>query len=65
MLTVKQAAERLQVSIGAIYHACADFRLAHVRIGRGRGTIRIREQDLEKFINACVVEEDLSDLEDE
>lgn len=63
-LTVKQAAERLQVSLGTIYHACADCRLPHVRLGRGRGTIRIREEDLGNFLQACAVEDDLADLDD-
>lgn len=45
-LTVRQAAERLAVSPDTIYDLCAAGKLRHQRIGRGRGTIRIRPADL-------------------
>ena len=41
MLTVKQAAEILNVSPGLIYALCAQGKLVHERYGLGRGTIRI------------------------
>jgi excisionase family DNA binding protein len=49
LLTVKQAADRLQVSQTVIRDACMDGRLKHTRYGRGRGTIRIATADLEDF----------------
>jgi excisionase family DNA binding protein len=53
-LTVKQAAERLNVSIDAVYDLCRDGRLKCFRAGEGRGTIRIRPADLHQFqINAA------------
>lgn len=46
-LTVKQAAELLNCSTKAVYRALKT--LPHLRIGEGRGTIRIKPGDLEKF----------------
>jgi excisionase family DNA binding protein len=49
MLTVKRAAEILNVSPGLIYALCAQGRLEHDRYGLGRGTIRIREESLAHY----------------
>ena len=46
-LTVKQAAERLNVSKWTIYDLCDSGRLRCQRVGIGRGTIRICPSDLE------------------
>ena len=48
-LTVKQAAEFLNVSSKTIYAACEAGTLRHLRIGEGRGTIRITRADLAAF----------------
>ena len=45
-LTVKEAAKRLAVSTDTIYELCESGKLPHQRIGKGRGTIRIRPADL-------------------
>jgi len=50
VLTVRQAAERLQVAPTTIYSLCARKPLTHVRIGTRRGTIRILEASLDAFI---------------
>jgi excisionase family DNA binding protein len=50
-LTVSQAAEFLQVSPSTIYALCAAGKLAHSRIGVGRGTIRIKKETLVKLID--------------
>jgi excisionase family DNA binding protein len=55
-LTVRQVAQRLQVSVAMVYKLCTCGKLAHVRVGVGRGTIRVREQDLAAFIEGCTVE---------
>jgi len=55
MLSVKQVADRLQISKKTVYQLCAEGRLAHHRIGVGRGTIRIGEADLATFIEGCRV----------
>lgn len=46
MLTVKQAAERLRVSPSLVYSLIAARELAHVRVGFGRGLIRISEESI-------------------
>ena len=48
-LTVRQAAQRLGVSVDAVYDLCRDGRLKCFRAGEGRGTIRIRPADLHRF----------------
>ena len=48
-LTVKQAADRLSVSVDAVYDLCREGRLRCFRAGEGRGTIRIRPADLHRF----------------
>lgn len=49
MLTVKRAAEILNVSPGLVYALCAQGKLEHERYGIGRGTIRITESALADF----------------
>jgi excisionase family DNA binding protein len=49
MLTVKRAAEMLNVSPGLVYALCAQGKLEHERYGIGRGTIRIREDALAQY----------------
>jgi excisionase family DNA binding protein len=56
LLTVKQVAEHLQVSQATVYQLCATGKLTHVRVGVGRGAIRVDEDALAAFIRACTVE---------
>jgi excisionase family DNA binding protein len=49
MLTVKHAAQILNVSQGLVYALCAQGKLEHERYGLGRGTIRIREDALAQY----------------
>lgn len=49
-LTIKQVAERLQVSLGTVYHLCAQGRMPHHRVGLGRGTIRISEEQFQRYV---------------
>lgn len=55
LLTVKQAAERLNVGAGTVYALCAGRKLEHVRVGAGRGTLRIEEQALQRFVQGATV----------
>jgi excisionase family DNA binding protein len=55
VLTVRQVAERLQVSQAAVYDLCRERRLAHFRVGLRRGAIRVNEEDLAAFISAATV----------
>ncbi len=56
LLTVKAAAARLGCSPALVYLLCAERKLAHVRLGTARGTIRVEEADLEAFLADCKVE---------
>ncbi len=49
VLTVKQAAVRLNVSIRTIYDLADTGQLPCQRIGKGRGTLRFRREDVENF----------------
>ena len=59
-MNVREAAERLEVSISLVYQLIAEGRLPHVRIGgRGRrGKIIVRPEDIESFLEACEVKEE-------
>jgi excisionase family DNA binding protein len=50
LLTVKQAAKRLQVSRQMVYQLCAAKVLPHSRVGLGRGSIRVSEADLDAYL---------------
>jgi len=50
MMTVKEVAERLAVSEACVYQLVENRRLWVHRIGLGRGTIRVSEQDLETYL---------------
>lgn len=50
LLTVRDTATRLNVSIACVYTLLTQRLLPHIRIGRGRGTIRISESDLADFV---------------
>lgn len=58
VLTVKEAAEKLGVAPATVYSLCGSRRLKHQRIGLGRGVIRIREEDLERYLVGATVEPD-------
>ncbi|MBI1213772.1 MAG: helix-turn-helix domain-containing protein [Alphaproteobacteria bacterium] len=49
MLTVKQAAEALGVSTGLIYAMVSARKIDHIRVGLGRGIIRIPEEAIEEY----------------
>ena len=53
LLTVREVAVRLKISLASVYQLCGQGRLPHVRFGLRRGTIRIAEQDLTAFVEAC------------
>ena len=55
MLTVAQAAEKLGVKPGLIYSLCTGRRLRHVRLGNGRGVLRIPEEALEEYVRSVTV----------
>lgn len=52
-MTVKQAAERLEVSVATVYSLITAGRLRHYRIGNGRGVIRIGEDHIAAYLNGA------------
>jgi excisionase family DNA binding protein len=50
LLTVKQSAGRLGVSPGLVYSLVAGRKLRFVRVGNGRGRIRIPEDAIEEYV---------------
>jgi excisionase family DNA binding protein len=56
LLTVREAAERLGCSEALVYLLCSERRLPHVRLGTGRGTIRIAEDDINEFVKSCRID---------
>jgi excisionase family DNA binding protein len=59
-MTVKQFAERAEISLSLAYALIAEGRVPHRRIGQAgrRGAIRISEEDLKKFLEGCKVEQE-------
>jgi len=58
-MTVTEAARILEVRPGFVYKLCSQGRLAHYRIGGGKGgrtLIRLEEQDVLAFKASCRVE---------
>lgn len=53
MLTVKKAAERLGISPSLVYGLCKAGKIRHERYGLGRGTLRIPEDALAEYRQAC------------
>ena len=49
-MTVKQVAERLEVSPSLIYLIIAEGKLRCTRHGMGRGTLRINEEQLAEYL---------------
>jgi excisionase family DNA binding protein len=58
VLTVKQVAERLGVSADTVYALCQARKLAHVRVGVGRGHIRVTEEALAASLSGAAVGEE-------
>ena len=54
LLTVRQVAERLNCSESLVYQLVDSGRIAVVRIGNGRGTIRLRPEDVDEYIEGCM-----------
>jgi len=53
MLTVKQVAEKLGISVSLVYGLCSAGKIRHERFGLGRGCIRIPPGALEEYRNGC------------
>lgn len=51
LLRVKDVAERLNVHLCTAYELIHEGKLPFLRVGSGRGTIRVRPADLDRFIS--------------
>jgi excisionase family DNA binding protein len=58
IFSVRQVAEELGVAEATVYGLCQQNVMRHFRVGMGRGTIRIREEDLNEYIEQAVVQPD-------
>ena len=52
-MTVRQAAQRLEVSVSTVYALVASGKLRCSRIGLGRGVIRISEEHLAEYLKGA------------
>ena len=52
-MNVKQAAERLEISVSLVYSLAAAGKLRHCRVGHGRGRLRIPEDAIEEYLARC------------
>jgi excisionase family DNA binding protein len=50
-VNVRQAADRLEVSVATVYGLVASGKLKHYRIGNGRGVVRISDEHIAEFLN--------------
>lgn len=57
MFTVNEVAEQLRVSRSVVYALIDAGKLVSHRIGLGRGTIRVAEEDLAAYLDACKVQQ--------
>ncbi|PRW61680.1 DNA-binding protein [Actinopolyspora mortivallis] len=53
MLRVRAVAERLDVSVNTIYRAIESGELRALKIGAGKGTLRVPESALVDYERAC------------
>lgn len=53
MMTVREVAARLRVSLSSVYLLVDGGRLAHHRVGARSGAIRIDEADLTAYLADC------------
>lgn len=61
-LTPKQAAEQMGVSLSLVYQLLRHRKVPAYRVGvRGRGKWLIEEEDLDRFLATCRVEEEKLD----
>jgi excisionase family DNA binding protein len=50
VFSVDQVAKRLGVSLACVYALVESKELAHYRIGMGRGTIRVSDEQLQAYL---------------
>jgi len=55
-LKVSEAAAAIGVSSSTLYQLVATRKIAHLRLGTGRGAIRFTKQQIEDYLQDCRVE---------
>jgi excisionase family DNA binding protein len=63
LLTVREMAERLRISLATAYQLVKQGAIASLRVGCNRGAIRIRESDLMAYENSMTQQVDISTIE--
>lgn len=53
LLTVKQVAQRLNISPSFVYELLKSGRLKHYRLGKGQGGLRISEKQLAAYLEGA------------
>jgi excisionase family DNA binding protein len=53
MLTVPEVAERLRVAVSTVYALVESGKLGAFRIGPNDGAIRVSEEQLQAYLDAC------------
>ncbi len=53
LLKPRQLAEKLNVSLSTVYGLIESRRISCHRIGRGRGAVRVSEEDLAAYLASC------------
>ena len=53
LLTPREVAERLKVSLSTVYGLVESGKLACYRIGLRRGAVRVSEEDLAAYLESC------------
>jgi excisionase family DNA binding protein len=54
-LTVLECAKALRVSPSTVYSLAKERRIAHRRVGVGRGRLLFTEQDIQEYLASCEV----------
>ena len=50
LMTIKDVAEYMQLGVISVTRMIARNEIPHIRVGKGRGSIRIVPEDFEKYI---------------
>ena len=53
MLTVKEVAQRLKLSVSGVYALIAAGKLLAYSVGVHGGSLRVSESDLQNYLNGC------------
>ena len=53
LLTIKEAAALLRISVSSVYALASGGRLRVMRVGKQGGSIRVRASELQRYLTAC------------